>query len=74
MAETNTRRAAKGAGDEAVDHGDVLFCPRCGSERLHRSHRANAFERIVLRALWIRPYRCESCNARFHSWRRKLAR
>jgi DNA-directed RNA polymerase subunit RPC12/RpoP len=44
-----------------------LFCPRCGSERLHRSHRDGALERYVLRLVGVRPYRCESCNERFLS-------
>jgi hypothetical protein len=50
-----------------------LFCPRCGSERLHRSHRDNAYERYVLKVVGVRPYRCESCNLRFMS-RKKLNR
>jgi hypothetical protein len=48
-----------------------LFCPRCGSERLHRSYRDNAYERYVLKLIGVRPYRCESCNLRFLS-RKKL--
>jgi len=48
-----------------------LFCPRCGSERLHRSHRDNAFERYFLKLIGVRPYRCESCNLRSQS-RKKL--
>lgn len=49
-----------------------LFCPRCGSERLHRSHRDNAFERYILPLVGLMPFRCESCNQRFFS-RKRLA-
>jgi DNA-directed RNA polymerase subunit RPC12/RpoP len=51
--------------------GAELFCPRCGSEQLHRSHRDNAFERYFLTLIGVLPYRCESCNERFFS-RKKL--
>ena len=47
-----------------------LYCPRCGSEKLHRSHRDNAYERYVLKLVGIHPYRCESCNERFFSRKR----
>jgi hypothetical protein len=38
-------------------------CPRCDSDRIHRSHRRAFWERIV--ATVILPYRCEFCTLRF---------
>ena len=48
-----------------------VFCPRCGSETLHRSHREGFYERVVMKLVGVRPYRCESCNERFYS-RKKM--
>lgn len=39
-------------------------CPRCGSERVRRSHRAGG-ERSVSRRPGQRAYRCRKCGARF---------
>jgi hypothetical protein len=38
-------------------------CPRCGSERIHHSHRHGAWERI-LHALGGQIRRCHSCSTR----------
>ena len=38
-------------------------CPRCDSDRIHRSHRRALWERAV--AALILPYRCEFCALRF---------
>jgi len=40
-----------------------LQCPRCDSERIRRSHRRSALERML--ALLLLPYRCDFCNFRF---------
>ena len=73
MPETNVKSSAEEDSGGHSDRLGVLSCPRCGSERLHRSHRYNAYERTILKILGIRPYRCESCNARFNSRKRRLA-
>lgn len=41
-------------------------CPRCGSDRLHQSHRRSLLER-ALAAVGGDIRRCHSCRAR-HSW------
>lgn len=38
-------------------------CPRCGSENVRPSHRAEAAR--GLRRMWGRAYRCRKCGARF---------
>jgi len=38
-------------------------CPRCDSDRIHRSHRRAIWERAI--AALILPYRCEFCTLRF---------
>jgi hypothetical protein len=73
MTETNPESSGEENGAESFDN-NFLSCPRCGSERLHRSHRRNGYERTFIRIVGLRPYRCESCNFRFHSWRRKIAK
>lgn len=44
-------------------------CPECDSNLTHRSRHANNFERILLRLIGARPFRCESCEHRFYSRR-----
>jgi hypothetical protein len=39
-------------------------CPKCGSERVHRSHRRGAGER-VLGLIGLKSRRCHECNTRF---------
>ena len=41
-------------------------CPFCEGTNLRRSRRRNLFERVVLRLVSARPYRCLSCNRRFY--------
>jgi hypothetical protein len=40
------------------------ICPKCGSQRIHRSHRRGAAEHL-LAFLGLKPRRCHECNARF---------
>ena len=42
------------------------LCPHCGSSEIFRSHRRNAVERYLLRAIGVRPFRCVNCDARFY--------
>jgi hypothetical protein len=39
-------------------------CPRCGGEA-RRSHHHGVFQKTILRALRVRPYRCRDCGNRF---------
>jgi DNA-directed RNA polymerase subunit RPC12/RpoP len=41
-------------------------CPHCGSAEVFRSHRRDAVERYLLRAIGMRPFRCVNCDARFY--------
>jgi predicted RNA-binding Zn-ribbon protein involved in translation (DUF1610 family) len=41
-------------------------CPHCGSSEVFRSHRRNAVEKYLLRAIGVRPFRCVNCDARFY--------
>jgi hypothetical protein len=42
-----------------------MTCPRCYSERIHRSKRRGIFERRVLSMVFVWPFRCENCDLRF---------
>jgi len=42
----------------------TLTCPKCGSSRIHRSHRRNFGERLGL-LLAAKMKRCHECNFRF---------
>jgi len=42
----------------------TAICHKCGSQRVHRSRRKGALERIVALA-GLRFRRCHECNARF---------
>ncbi len=41
------------------------LCPKCGSARVHRSHRRGFLERVLLPLLGQRPFRCADCEHRF---------
>lgn len=43
-------------------------CPLCNSEELHRSRRIGVIERTILTMLFLMPFRCEDCSARFLLW------
>jgi hypothetical protein len=43
-------------------------CPACDSSRLHRSRRRGIVERTILAVIFVRPFRCERCDARFYLW------
>jgi len=45
--------------------GRQVFCPRCGSTNVRRSHRRGFLERALFQLLGLRPYRCEDCDERF---------
>ena len=44
--------------------GMSLTCPKCGSSRIHRSHRRTLAERLSL-LLAAKMKRCHECNFRF---------
>jgi transposase-like protein len=46
----------------------MMNCPRCHSEHIRRSKRKGIIERRILALLFVRPFRCESCNLRFFRW------
>jgi hypothetical protein len=46
----------------------MISCPQCRSGRIHRSRRKGFFERRILSLLFVRPFRCLSCDCRFFHW------
>jgi hypothetical protein len=48
--------------------GVTMICPQCRSDNCYRSHRDGIFD-FVLTAVGLRPWRCHSCERRFHAWR-----
>ena len=45
-----------------------MKCRYCGSSEIHRSHRRDLHERVLLRMLLRAPYRCNACARRFADW------
>ncbi len=48
-----------------------MLCPACGSARVHRSRRNGKFERDLLAALSVYPFRCQECRCRFYRIHRR---
>jgi hypothetical protein len=48
--------------------GVTMICPQCRSDNCFRSHRDGILD-FVLTAAGLRPWRCHSCERRFHAWR-----
>jgi DNA-directed RNA polymerase subunit RPC12/RpoP len=57
----------------SYDENARLKCPQCASQDTRRSERRGPFERVVLPLLYMRPYRCMDCDARFYARRRLKA-
>jgi predicted RNA-binding Zn-ribbon protein involved in translation (DUF1610 family) len=45
------------------------LCPNCASHAIRRSRKKGLLERTLLAALFVNPYRCESCDQRYFRWR-----
>jgi transposase-like protein len=45
-----------------------VTCPLCRSERVYRSRRKGIVEKAILAMVFVRPFRCESCDLRFFRW------
>jgi len=43
-------------------------CPRCNSKRIRKSRRKGVEEKIFFAMIFVRPFRCESCDHRFFRW------
>jgi hypothetical protein len=46
------------------------LCPYCRSVETARSHRRGPIEKYLLRAIHVRVYRCDDCDARFYAFSR----
>ena len=46
----------------------TINCPNCGSALTHRSWKKGIVERMLLAAIFVRPFRCEECDFRFLRW------
>lgn len=42
-----------------------MICPHCRSKRTHRSRRRGIIERTFLTVIFVKPFRCQACDARF---------
>ncbi len=49
-----------------------MICPQCRSANCFRSHRGGISDFIGTLA-GLRPWRCRSCDRRFHAWRVALS-
>ncbi len=49
------------------------ICPACGSSEVRKSRGRGIFERVILRMLFRRAYRCDICDKRFYGRRNKVA-
>jgi hypothetical protein len=43
----------------------MLNCPLCHGQRIHRSKRKGPFEKMFLAMIFVRPFRCLTCDYRF---------
>jgi hypothetical protein len=43
-------------------------CPSCGSSKICRSRRWGFVERTLLNIIFVRPFRCLTCDDRFYRW------
>ena len=46
----------------------MVNCPLCQSKRIYQSRHRGIVERGFLAMIFVRPFRCESCDFRFHRW------
>jgi transposase-like protein len=46
-----------------------ILCPNCASHETRRSRRKGLMERTLFAALFVHPYRCESCDQRYYRLR-----
>jgi transposase-like protein len=46
----------------------MISCPLCHSKRIYRSKRKGIMEQGILAMIFVRPFRCESCDYRFFRW------
>jgi hypothetical protein len=44
-------------------------CPNCASRAIRRSRKKGLLERTLLAALFVNPYRCETCDERYYRLR-----
>ena len=49
-------------------------CPECGSGNMRRSRMRGFWERVVLRTIGVKAYRCERCFYRYYEFRRGEAK
>jgi hypothetical protein len=45
-----------------------MNCPACRSQRIHRSRCRGILESALLKAFFVRPFRCLTCDHRFFRW------
>jgi hypothetical protein len=60
-------KAGKRAEQEALDESllEKVFCPKCTSLHVRRSHRSGLLDQIA-RLFLLAPYRCRACRHKFY--------
>jgi hypothetical protein len=51
--------------EEGIRRITLKSCPWCHSERTHLSRRKGILEKTILTVLFVRPFRCSTCDHRF---------
>jgi transposase-like protein len=46
----------------------IRVCPSCSSHNVRRSHRKGFVERLLLRMILLRPFRCKNCGLRYYGY------
>jgi hypothetical protein len=52
-------------GYRITSEAESLHCPNCRGHRIRRSRRSGVFEKTLLKALGVHPYRCKECDERY---------
>jgi hypothetical protein len=45
-----------------------IRCPNCESLLIYRSRKKGILERVLLKLIFVHPFRCEGCDSRFFRW------
>jgi hypothetical protein len=54
-----------------VDYDRRMKCRICGSEKIYRSQRHGLKEGLLLRIIWMAPFRCRDCGSRYVAFNKR---
>jgi hypothetical protein len=57
-------------GYRITSEAESVHCPSCRGNIIRRSRRKGVFEKTLLKALGVHPYRCKECDERYFGVRR----